>query len=142
MRASEREVLWFTEVGKKDIPLVGGKGANLGEITQAQIPVPPGFIVTAPTYSRFLEQSGLRPAIEKLLSPLDYNDSARLQEVSEEIKSLICSAPVPQQIAAEIKKAYRQLGGGPVAVRSSATAEDLADASFAGQQSTYLNVVG
>ena len=142
MRASEREVLWFTEVGKQDTPLVGGKGANLGEITQAQIPVPPGFIVTAPTYSRFLEQSGLRPTIEKLLSPLDYNDSARLQEVSEEIKSLICSAPVPQQIAAEIKKAYRQLGGGPVAVRSSATAEDLADASFAGQQSTFLNVVG
>jgi len=142
MRASEREVLWFTEVGKQDTPLVGGKGANLGEITQAQIPVPPGFIVTAPTYSRFLEQSGLRPAIEKLLSPLDYNDSARLQEVSEEIKSLICSAPVPQQIATEIKKAYRQLGGGLVAVRSSATAEDLADASFAGQQSTFLNVVG
>jgi pyruvate,water dikinase len=142
MSASERQVLWFTEVGKQDTPLVGGKGANLGEITQAQIPVPPGFIVTAPTYSRFLEQSGLRPTIEKLLSPLDYNDSARLQEVSEEIKSLISSAPVPQQIATEIKQAYRQLGGGPVAVRSSATAEDLPDASFAGQQSTFLNVVG
>jgi len=142
MSANEREVLWFTEVGKQDIPLVGGKGANLGEITQAQIPVPPGFIVTARTYSRFLEQSGLRPTIEKLLSPLDYNDSARLQQVSKEIKSLIRSAPVPQQIAAEVKQAYRQLGGGPVAVRSSATAEDLADASFAGQQATFLNVVG
>jgi pyruvate,water dikinase len=142
MTSSERQVLWFTEVGKQDIPLVGGKGANLGEITQAQIPVPPGFIVTAHTYSRFLEQSGLRPTIEKLLSPLDYNDSARLQQVSEEIKSLIRSAPVPQQIATEIKEAYRQLGGGPVAVRSSATAEDLADASFAGQQATFLNIVG
>ncbi len=142
MRASEREVLWFKEVGKKDIPLVGGKGANLGEMTQAQIPVPPGFIVTAHTYTRFLEQAGLRPIIQKLLSPLDYNDSARLQKVSEEIKSLIRGAPVPQQIAAAIKKAYRELGGGPVAVRSSATAEDLADASFAGQQATFLNVVG
>jgi pyruvate,water dikinase len=142
MSASERQVLWFTEVGKQDIPLVGGKGANLGEITQAQIPVPPGFIVTAHTYSQFLEQSGLRTTLQNLLSPLDYNDSARLQEVSEEIKSLIRSAPVPQQIAAEIKQAYRQLGGGPVAVRSSATAEDLADASFAGQQATFLNVVG
>ncbi len=142
MTSSERQVLWFTEVGKQDIPLVGGKGANLGEITQAQIPVPPGFIVTARTYSRFLEQSGLRPTIEKLLSHLDYNDSARLQRVSEEIKSLIRSAPVPQQIATDIKEAYRQLGGGPVAVRSSATAEDLADASFAGQQATFLNVVG
>jgi pyruvate,water dikinase len=142
MSASEREVLWFTEVGKQDIHLAGGKGANLGEMTQAQIPVPPGFIVPAHTYSHFLEQSGLRPAIEKLLSSLDYNDSARLQKVSEEIKSLIRSAPVPEQIAAEIKKAYRQLGDGPVAVRSSATAEDLADASFAGQQATFLNVVG
>ncbi len=142
MRANDREVLWFAEVGRQDTSLAGGKGANLGEMTQAQIPVPPGFIVTAHTYTRFLEQAGLRPTIQKLLSPLDYNDSARLQKVSEEIKSLICSAPVPQQIAAEIKKAYRQLGGGPVAVRSSATAEDLADASFAGQQSTFLNVVG
>jgi len=142
MRANDREVLWFAEVGRQDTSLAGGKGANLGEMTQAQIPVPPGFIVTAHTYTRFLEQAGLRPTIQKLLSPLDYNDSARLQKVSEEIKSLICSTPVPQQIAAEIKKAYRQLGGGPVAVRSSATAEDLADASFAGQQSTFLNVVG
>jgi len=142
MRANEREVLWFKEVGKNDTPLVGGKGANLGEMTQAQIPVPPGFIVTAHTYTRFLEQAGLRPTIQELLSPLDYNDSARLQAVSEEIKSLIRGTPVPQQIAAEIKKAYRELGGGPVAVRSSATAEDLADASFAGQQATFLNVVG
>jgi pyruvate,water dikinase len=134
--------LWFKEVGKNDTPLVGGKGANLGEMTQAQIPVPPGFIVTAHTYTRFLEQSGLRPTIEKLLSHLDYNDSARLQRVSEEVKSLIRSSPVPQEIAAEIKKAYRELGGGPVAVRSSATAEDLSEASFAGQQATFLNVVG
>ncbi|KPK21366.1 MAG: phosphoenolpyruvate synthase, partial [Dehalococcoidia bacterium SM23_28_1] len=142
MSASEREVLWFTEVGKGDTPLVGGKGANLGEMTQAQIPVPPGFIVTAHTYTRFVEQAGLRPTIQKLLSPLDYNDSARLQKVSEEIKSLIRSTPVPEQIAAAIKKAYRELGGGPVAVRSSATAEDLSEASFAGQQATFLNVVG
>jgi len=142
MRASEREVLWFTEVGKKDIPLVGGKGANLGEMTQAQIPVPPGFIVTAQTYTRFLEQAGLRPTIQKLLSPLDYNDSARLQKVSEEIKSLICSVPVPQQIAAAIKQAYVKMGKGLVAVRSSATAEDLPEASFAGQQATFLNVQG
>ncbi|MGQ9572153.1 MAG: phosphoenolpyruvate synthase [Dehalococcoidia bacterium] len=142
MTASEREVLWFSEVGRQDTHLAGGKGANLGEMTQAQVPVPPGFIVTAQTYTRFLEQSRLRPAIEKLLSSLDYNDSAQLQRVSEEIKALIRSAPVPQQIAAEIKKAYREMGDGPVAVRSSATAEDLSEASFAGQQATFLNVVG
>jgi pyruvate,water dikinase len=142
MSISERDVLWFTDVGKHDTPSAGGKGANLGEMTQAQIPVPPGFIVSAQAYTRFIEQAGLRPDIQKLLSPLDYNDSARLQKVSEEIKTLIRSTPVPQRIAAEIKKAYRQLGGGPVAVRSSATAEDLADASFAGQQATFLNIVG
>ena len=142
MSSSERDVLWFKDVGKHDTPSAGGKGANLGEMTQAQIPVPPGFIVSAQAYTRFIEQSGLRPGIQKLLSPLDYNDSARLQKVSEEIKTLIRSTPVPQQTAAEIKKAYRQLGGGPVAVRSSATAEDLADASFAGQQATFLNIVG
>ena len=142
MSFSERDVLWFKDVGKHDTPSAGGKGANLGEMTQAQIPVPPGFIVSAQAYTRFIEQAGLRPVIEKLLSPLDYNDSAQLQRVSEEIKSLIRSTPVPQQIAAEIKKAYSQLGGGPVAVRSSATAEDLADASFAGQQATFLNIVG
>ncbi|KPK47380.1 MAG: phosphoenolpyruvate synthase, partial [Dehalococcoidia bacterium SM23_28_2] len=142
MTAGERAVLWFTEIGRGDTPLAGGKGANLGEMTQAQIPVPPGFIVSAQTYSRFIEQAGLRPTIQKLLSPLDYDDSARLQKVSEEIKSIIRSTPVPQDIAAEIKDAYRQLGGGPVAVRSSATAEDLSEASFAGQQATFLNVVG
>jgi pyruvate,water dikinase len=142
MSFSERDVLWFKDVGKHDTPSAGGKGANLGEMTQAQIPVPPGFIVSAQAYTRFIEQAGLRPVIEKLLSPLDYNDSAQLQRVSEEIKSLIRSTPVPQQIAAEIKKAYRQLGDGLVAVRSSATAEDLADASFAGQQATFLNIVG
>jgi pyruvate,water dikinase len=142
MSFSERDVLWFKDVGKHDTPSAGGKGANLGEMTQAQIPVPPGFIVSAQAYTRFIEQAGLRPVIEKLLSPLDYNDSAQLQRVSEEIKSLIRSTPVPQQTAAEIKKAYRQLGDGLVAVRSSATAEDLADASFAGQQATFLNIVG
>jgi pyruvate,water dikinase len=142
MKVSERDVLWFKDVGKHDTPSAGGKGANLGEMTQAQIPVPPGFIVSAQAYTRFIEQAGLRPVIEKLLSPLDYNDSAQLQRVSEQIKSLIRSTPVPQQIAAEIKKAYRQLGDGLVAVRSSATAEDLADASFAGQQATFLNIVG
>jgi pyruvate,water dikinase len=142
MSFSERDVLWFKDVGKHDTPSAGGKGANLGEMTQAQIPVPPGFIVSAQAYTRFIEQAGLRPVIEKLLSPLDYNDSAQLQRVSEEIKTLIRSTPVPQQTATEIKKAYRQLGDGPVAVRSSATAEDLADASFAGQQATFLNIVG
>jgi pyruvate,water dikinase len=137
-----KAIAWFADVGKEDIGLAGGKGANLGEMTRARIPVPPGFIVTADAYRRFLEASGLRPTIEKLVSSLDYNDSAQLQSVSRQIKDLVVTVPVPEEMARDIKEAYRQLGGGPVAVRSSATAEDLKEASFAGQQATFLNVSG
>jgi len=135
-------IAWFAEVGKDDIGIAGGKGANLGEMTRARIPVPPGFIVTADAYRRFLEASGLRPTIEKLVSPLDYNDSAQLQRVSRQIKDRIVTVPVPDDIVRDIKEAYRRLGSGAVAVRSSATAEDLKEASFAGQQATFLNVTG
>src|SRR3989304_592893 len=142
MTQEKRTIAWFAEVGKEDIGLAGGKGGNLGEMTRARIPVPPGFIVTADAYRRFLEASGLRPTIEKLVSPLDYNDSAQLQRVSRQIKDRIVTVPVPAEIVRDIKEAYRQLGGGAVAVRSSATAEDLKEASFAGQQATFLNVTG
>ena len=135
-------VVWFQEVDKDDVGLAGGKGANLGELTKAEIPVPPGFIVTSHSYFEFLKQADLQPKIASLLDNLDVNDSARLQRASEEIKNLITEAPMPAEIAAEARRAYRELGEGPVAVRSSATAEDLADASFAGQQSTFLNVLG
>jgi len=142
MTQEKRTIAWFAEVGKEDIGLAGGKGANLGEMTRARIPVPPGFIVTADAYRRFLAASGLRPTIEKLVSPLDYNDSAQLQRVSRQIKDRIVTVPVPEDIVRDIKEAYRKLGGGAVAVRSSATAEDLKEASFAGQQATFLNVSG
>ena len=142
MTQEKRTIAWFAEVGKEDIGLAGGKGANLGEMTRARIPVPPGFIVTADAYRRFLAASGLRPTIEKLVSPLDYNDSAQLQRVSRQIKDRIVTVPVPEDIIRDIKEAYRQLGSGAVAVRSSATAEDLKEASFAGQQATFLNVSG
>jgi pyruvate,water dikinase len=135
-------LVWFQDVDKDDVGLAGGKGANLGELTKAGIPVPPGFIVTSHSYFEFLKQSGLESRISDLLSGLDVNDSARLQHVSKEIKSLITEAPIPAEIAAEVRRAYRELGEGPVAVRSSATAEDMAEASFAGQQSTFLNVIG
>ena len=142
MTQEKRAIVWFAEVGKDDVGLAGGKGANLGEMTRAQIPVPPGFIVTVDAYRRFLEASGLRPTIQKLVSPLDYNDSAQLQRVSRQIKDRIVTVPVPEDIVRDIKEAYRKLGGGAVAVRSSATAEDLKEASFAGQQATFLNVTG
>jgi pyruvate,water dikinase len=138
----DKDVVKFQEVGKGDIPLVGGKGANLGEMLRANIPVPPGFIVTAVAYARFIEQSGLHGRIEAVLSGLDVHDSDALQRVSEQVKKLIIDTPVPADIAAQIKTYYQEMGGAPVAVRSSATAEDLPEASFAGQQSTFLNVVG
>jgi pyruvate,water dikinase len=142
MKRQTRVVAWFDEITKDDIPLVGGKGANLGEMVHAQIPVPPGFVVTADTYFRFLEVSGAIPEIRRLLAKLDVNDTKQLQNVSRRIKEMITSAPIPGDMVSEIKKAYRKLGEGLVAVRSSATAEDLPEASFAGQQSTFLNIQG
>lgn len=138
----EKAVVWFKEVGKGDIATVGGKGANLGEMTQANIPVPPGFIVTSQAYYSFLEESKLTAKIQTLLKNLDANNSRQLQETSRKIKQVISSAAMPEEIKTAIKKAYIKLGQGLVAVRSSATAEDLPEASFAGQQSTYLNIEG
>jgi len=135
-------IAWFQDVTQKDIPLVGGKGANLGEMTRTGIPVPPGFVVTAEAYHYFLERSRLRGKIGRLLKKADPNDSAELQDVSNQIKGLIIQAPMPATIAKKIEEAYHLLGNGLVAVRSSATAEDLPEASFAGQQRTYLNVEG
>ena len=143
----EPKVVWFGDVGKDDISQVGGKGANLGEMTRAGIPVPPGFIVTAHSYFYFLEKSKLTKAkladkIRNLLSSLDPNDSYKLQDVALEIKFLLNTASMPEEISEEIARAYREMGDGLVAVRSSATAEDLPEASFAGQQRTFLNVKG
>lgn len=142
MIPAKKAILWFQEVSKKDIPLVGGKGANLGELTGAQIPVPPGFIVTSSAYYTFLEQSFLTDKIRKLLESLNHHDSRELQQVAEKIQNLVLNSAVPQEIDRQIREAYQKLGGGLVAVRSSATAEDLPDASFAGQQSTFLNISG
>jgi pyruvate,water dikinase len=135
-------IAWFSEVNKDDVASVGGKGANLGEMANADIPVPGGFIVTAHAYYDFIEKAKIAPRIRSLLEPLDPADSRQLQKVAGEIKQTIMDAAMPPEIAAEIKKAYQQLGKGLVAVRSSATAEDLPEASFAGQQRTFLNVQG
>ena len=142
MQQGTKTIVWFNEVTKVDIPLVGGKGANLGEMVRAQIPVPPGFIVTASAYFKFLDGAGLTKEIRQNLEGLNVNDSKRLQEVSEVIKDKISRAPMPPDMAREMKEAYHKLGEGLVAVRSSATAEDLPEASFAGQQRTFLNIQG
>jgi len=142
MKQGTKVIVWFDEVTKDDIPLVGGKGANLGEMVHARIPVPPGFIVTADTYFKFLKTSKITDEIRRYLEDLNVNDSRKLQEVSSLIKDRISSVPMPPDIVKEIKDAYRKLGQGLVAVRSSATAEDLPEASFAGQQRTFLNIQG
>ncbi len=142
MPEGQKVVVWFNEVTKKDVALVGGKGANLGEMTNAHIPVPPGFIVTSATYFDFLRQTKLTDKIRELLEAIDVNNSKQLQQVAAEIRQTISDAPMPPEIAREIEQAYIEMDRGLVAVRSSATAEDLPEASFAGQQRTFLNVQG
>lgn len=141
-----RFIKFFTELSKGDVALVGGKGANLGEMTRAGIRVPPGFCVTAQAYRHFVETTGLASKIREIISKTDVNDLEQLMANTSHIREMIRSTPVPPEIANEIIDAYKKLGenGAPlrVAVRSSATAEDLPEASFAGQQDTYLNVVG
>ena len=144
-------VLWFEELRKEDVPLVGGKNANLGEMINAGIPVPPGFAITAYAYKRFIEETGIKDKIYEILREKVPAGSAKPEdyiEASKEIRALIESVKMPVDIEQEIRKAYRKLCQRVgkkeefVAVRSSATAEDLPDASFAGQQETYLNVKG
>ncbi len=142
MNESQKAIVWFNEVTKDDVPIVGGKGANLGEMTKANIPVPAGFIVTANAYFDFLQRTKISGRIRELLKPLDTNDSKQLQQVATEIKQVILNATMTPELAIEIKEAYIKMGKGLVAVRSSATAEDLPEASFAGQQRTFLNVQG
>jgi len=137
----DKFILWFEEVDKASLPLVGGKGANLGEMTKAGIPVPPGFIVSVSAYEFFLMKTKFDEEIRKLLENLDVNDSKTLVSTAYEIQRRILSLPMPPEISREIRDAYGKLGG-PVAVRSSATAEDVPEASFAGQQKSFLNVEG
>ncbi|KKS66223.1 MAG: Phosphoenolpyruvate synthase [candidate division WWE3 bacterium GW2011_GWB1_42_6] len=145
MNKKTAQILWFKEVGKKDISIVGGKGANLGEMVNAKIPVPDGFVVTAGAYFDFINSTSLKEKIMHELSGLNVDNSKKLQEASKRIKTAIMAADMPGDLAVKIKDYYHKLCGENdryVAGRSSATAEDLPDASFAGQQETYLNVKG
>src|SRR3989338_1799196 len=135
--------LSFSQISKKDIALAGGKGANLGEMYNAKIPVPNGFVVTAQAYYYFIEKYGLKEKILKELNGLDVENSKKLQLASDNIIKLILKEQIPEEVQEEIKNMYHGLCGNidkQVAVRSSATAEDLPEASFAGQQETYLNI--
>lgn len=136
-------ILWFKDIDKEDGAFVGGKGANLGEMTRAGFPVPEGFVVTSEAYRHMLLENNLAPKIKELLKGLDVEDPRALNRASAQIQKIIEKSPVPADLEQAIFQAYDQLGHNAwVAVRSSATAEDLPEASFAGQQETYLNVRG
>ncbi len=139
-------ILFFKDIHKDDIPMVGGKGANLGEMANAGFPVPPGFAVTVQAYDQFLEENNLVKEINDILKDLDVSDSTKLENASKMVQKKILQGRIPDEVGNETIKAYRKLSGlfkkVQVAVRSSATAEDLPTASFAGQQATFLNVKG
>lgn len=150
VKREQKDVLWFDELRRQDVDLVGGKSASLGELTSAtDIPVPYGFATTAHAYRRFMEATGLNQRVNQLLAEIkDYENTDELHTVCNQIRSLIINATMPEELAMAITTAYEQLAEKMdlpdpfVAVRSSATAEDLPNASFAGQQETYLNVSG
>lgn len=139
-------ILEFKEVDRQDLSKVGGKGANLGEMTQAGFPVPQGFIVPSSAYFLFLDENDFRKQIKHVLSSTNTDNPKELQQASEKIRTLLEKGKIPAEIAKEVQIRYKKTGSlfsSPnVAVRSSATAEDLPDASFAGQQESFLNVRG
>ncbi len=140
----------FAQLGRDDVAYAGGKGANLGELTRAGLPVPDGFVIGAPAYAAFLTETGLRERLAELLDDVNVEDTAALQAASVAAQALFDQTPMPEPLAAEIRSAYEQLAGADrasleaiaVAVRSSATAEDTAAASFAGMNETFLNTRG
>ncbi|WP_125770802.1 phosphoenolpyruvate synthase [Companilactobacillus furfuricola] len=143
-------VLWFNELHRKDVNLVGGKSSSLGEMTsEMDVPVPYGYATTAHAYRYFMDKTGLNDDVNALLDSIkDYENSEELHTACEKIRNLIVDAKMPDDLAKEIKKSYDELSEKVgqkdpfVAIRSSATAEDLPDASFAGQQESYLNIKG
>src|SRR5215212_5970972 len=144
---SERPlVLPLSAVDAGMLFLVGGKGANLGELVRAGLPVPDGFCVTTAAYGLVSSQAGLEPLLEEL-GRTAAGDTSRLEEYAEAVRARLLEAAVPDNLVAAISEAYQAMATNEdapvaVAVRSSATAEDLPFASFAGQQDTYLNVLG
>ena len=141
-------ISWFEEVNKDSVALVGGKCSSLGELINAGVRVPPGFAVTTRGYRQFMEEAGIQEEVGALLRGLDHQDMDRLEAASCEIRSMVESRPISVELEDAIAEAYRKLSvrscvpAVPVAVRSSATAEDLPGASFAGQQDTYLWIRG
>ncbi|MFH1151748.1 MAG: phosphoenolpyruvate synthase, partial [Nanoarchaeota archaeon] len=155
-------IKWFSELDKNSGSVAGGKGANLSEIYNLKVPVPPGFVVTAQAYDYFIEKAGIKNKIHELLGRIDYEDTKKLDEHTKEIREIILNSKFPKEMEEEIVDSYEHLDVGHldnakgsaldilktssepvfVAVRSSATTEDLAEASFAGQQDSFVNIKG
>ena len=143
---TEDSVVWLEEVGKEDIAIVGGKGASLGEMLRAELPVPTGFAVTAQAFRRFIDETGINDELFGSLE-VDVDNADILRNAEKKAKKILMDAKMPQDIDNSIRSKYREMCKKEgeevfVAVRSSATAEDLPDASFAGQQDTFLNMKG
>lgn len=144
----KQDVVWAQNIGKDDIPLVGGKGANLGEMIGIGLPVPPAFVVSAPAFHVFLREAGVAEKLFPELAKLDVEDPKALREAAERAREMVLAAKMPAKLEQTVREAYRSLAKSEnvkeplVAVRSSATAEDLPEASFAGQQETFLNIRG
>ena len=136
-------IMSIKDLGVNDIPIAGGKAANLGELTAAGFDVPPGFVLTTESYDEFLEHNNLKTVISESIEGIDVDSDAALQEASAKIRNAFEAGEIPKNLESQVLAEYKKLGKGKyplVAVRSSATAEDLPTASFAGQQDTYLNV--
>ena len=132
-------ILQLSQISKEDVLLCGGKGASLGELAKIGMPVPDGFVVTAEAYERFLTDSRLNGKIKKLMGEVNIEDPQALEFVSDEIRKLVVGGKIDSELEKEILKSFDALDAEYIAVRSSATAEDSAKTSFAGQLSTYLN---
>ncbi|HSE10409.1 MAG TPA: phosphoenolpyruvate synthase [Nocardioidaceae bacterium] len=136
-------VAWFDDLSKADVPRVGGKGANLGELTAAGLPVPPGFVITADAYLDAMERGGVRAALREEVAAVDVDDPEALARAADNLRALVRSAGIPEELRSAVLDAYAPMGDEPrVAVRSSATAEDTASTSFAGMNETFTNVHG
>ncbi len=146
-------IVWFREINPQDLQSVGGKGLNLGIMYRANFPIPPGFVITAQAYFEFVKTTGIQKQILETIDFVDVENTQQLQDASQKVRTLILETPMSKVLEQEIKKAYLKLGEKQlsnlstveedyVAVRSSATAEDLESASFAGAQESFLNVKG
>lgn len=129
----------FRELTRRDVSIAGGKGASLGEMVRVGFPVPPGFVVLAPAFERFCEETDLDVEIDSVLHTVNHTEMHTIENASEKIQALILAAAIPRDIASAIRKEFKTLGAEYVAVRSSATAEDSSSAAWAGQLDSFLN---